>query len=126
MATSGLDLSAAHKHKHNHIHACTIPPTHARAHARLPAHPHAHAHTPQALVTGVGKWERTTHGTGTGCTTLHGFWLPGEDAPLAPGGGPFAGGYGTWGLSPWGLQRPKVRVFCMGGAVGEGCTRSGN
>uniref|UniRef100_A0A7S3R019 PHD-type domain-containing protein n=1 Tax=Dunaliella tertiolecta TaxID=3047 RepID=A0A7S3R019_DUNTE len=63
----------------------------------------------QALI----NWERERHGTGAGCTTVQGFWMPGQDAPLAPGGGPFAGGFGGFGMwgedwvRPRGVGRPR-------------------
>lgn len=60
--------------------------------------------TLQALI----NWERERHGTGAGCTTVQGFWMPGPDAPLAPGGGPFAGGFG--GLGMWGEDWVRPRV----------------
>ncbi|KAF5834664.1 hypothetical protein DUNSADRAFT_8546 [Dunaliella salina] len=58
----------------------------------------------QALI----NWERERHGTGAGCTSVQGFWMPGPDAPLAPGGGPFAGGFG--GLGMWGEDWVRPRV----------------
>ena len=66
-----------------------------------------HTHV-QALV----GWEHERHGTGAGCTTVQGFWMPGANAPLAPGGGPFAGGggFGSWGTE-W--VRPRVSLLFM-------------
>lgn len=94
-------------------------------HVQVHVHMCEHAH-PCTCVQALVNWERERHGTGAGCTTVQGFWMPGADAPLAPGGGPFAGGgalgWGTYG-EEW--ARPRVSAhlgICVGkgGAVGKG------